>query len=673
MAIIRLEEQENYKDWLKNTNNSWQHDANIQASTDENPFIYLTNTGEDEAIFQVAISKLVDIQLSGENSVLVASSIFDKTKGIKIELRDQSQNILATSKTSLNSKTWTYLLANAKNITPDTTELWITFVLPAGASTVISAIYGQITTQPQVVEVSESTPTILIVGNNETVQQVLDKIEDASEEKKYLVLVPSGHETEYFEWKKYVTVKFLDNLDERWQLDELEDWNNLNSWIIPSGFIASIEQTDEGDWIKLTSQTGSRYLEYAQPLDLRKYQGLLVRFKFTVSDKTNPASIRVRCYFPNNAGWIDSGTWSNMGAGDYDKIVFLPFSYDSYDFSNVNLPEIDWSSVTIRFYFTGNQPPATVYVSSFMLVRTFPYPCVFLRTDDSYIKDTFRVDALREFIRRKYPAIWAIIAREIYKVSCNASTDTSAKVLYELQQSGYISIVNHSFSHPHFDDLDERDTLSQVSMSRYIFERLGLRDALNWWANPYGSTNSYLEKYLKELGYMSVYSKTNPVPVISSLSYDDVPDSFYPLKKGGIVTLLFHASDVDSEEKFNELLSKIDTLEQYSRFVGIKNLERLMNSSQERFLPRQTEPALYETLDSDFTMYFYHKQLFLDPNGTDRNINVQTYELRPGDTFLIVNTGASGNLVFDPSGANITISPSSSIKVVYTGEGWVQI
>ena len=117
------------------------------------------------------------------------------------------------------------------------------------------------------------------VEENQTVQQVLDSITDASENNQYLVLVPSGHETEYFEWKKYVTVKFLDNLDERWQLDELEGWNNLNSWIIPSGFIASIEQTDEGDWIKLTSQTGSRYLEYAQPLDLRKYQGLLVRFK----------------------------------------------------------------------------------------------------------------------------------------------------------------------------------------------------------------------------------------------------------------------------------------------------------------------------------------------------------------------------------------------------------
>jgi len=151
MAIIRFEEQTGYKDWLKNTNGSWQYDASIQATTDENSFIYLTNTGEDDAVFQIALSKLVDIQLIRKNSILVTPSIFDKAKGIKVKLRDQSQNILATSRPSLNSKAWTYLLANAEDIALDITELWITFVLPAGASTIISGIQGQILTQDQIV------------------------------------------------------------------------------------------------------------------------------------------------------------------------------------------------------------------------------------------------------------------------------------------------------------------------------------------------------------------------------------------------------------------------------------------------------------------------------------------------------------------------------------------
>jgi len=151
MAIIRLEEQTGYKDWLKNTNSSWQYDASIQATTDENPFIYLTNTGENDAVFQIALSKLVDIQLIRKNSILVTPSILDKAKGIKVELRDQSQNVLATSKASLNSKTWIHLLANAENIALDITELWIIFVLPAGASTVIAGVQGQILTQDQTV------------------------------------------------------------------------------------------------------------------------------------------------------------------------------------------------------------------------------------------------------------------------------------------------------------------------------------------------------------------------------------------------------------------------------------------------------------------------------------------------------------------------------------------
>jgi len=517
------------------------------------------------------------------------------------------------------------------------------------------------------------TDNVIVVKENQTVQQVLDSITNASETNKYLVLVPSGHELEYFDWKPNVEVKFLDNLDERWRLDELEGWDDLSNWAIGGGFQAEVVTDWEGNQIKLTFQDGYHGMYFRDNLDLRKYQGILFRFKFPVTNINAPTSILTQIDFTGtNAGHIKLSTWANMGVGSYDRYLFLPFNVDSYDLDYVDLSKLDWSSIRLRLMIGNASNGDELYLSDFKLVRTFPYPCILLRTDDSYINN-LRVTALKEFVRQKIPAMWAIIANQINQVTDNNDQLPSPGLLHELQQTGLINIVNHSFSHPNFKEISDKDTLFQVESSRFIFERLGLKDALKWWVNPYGSTNPLLEKTLKEFGYMSVYSHHSGIPIASNLAYPYVPDNFQPLKKGGIVTLLFHATEVDTEEHFNELMNKVNNLRQYCRFVSLRDIERLMNNSHEKFSPRQTKPTLFQVLDSDFDMYFYHKQLFLDPNGTDRNINVQPYELRPGDPALIVNTGSTGNLIFDSSGLNLTIQPGQSANVIYDGDQWRQI
>jgi len=521
------------------------------------------------------------------------------------------------------------------------------------------------------------TDNVIVVRDNETVQQVLDSITDASETNKYLVLVPSGHELEYFDWKPNVEVKFLDNLDERWQLDELEGWDDLSNWDIGSAYTPTIEDIQGKNWLKVvvSDASGGRSLYFKNVRNLLKYQGFITTVKFT--NKTVSQNFRIECYvWDNNNSYIKNSYFDSYGIGQHELALFVPFNFDTYKSHYIN-GQFDWKNIKyIRILLSNIEDGDEILFSNFKLVRTFPYPCLFLRTDDSSLGSNYnRVRVLKEIENRKLSIIWAIIAENInWQFGFNNNLPTP-EMLQEFQDKSYISVVNHSFSHPNFhDDLqdNEKDTLFQVEASRAIFERLGLKDALRWWVNPYGSTNYYLQKYLKEFGYKSVYNTRNVVPLCLP-TFSTFLEQTYNLKKGGIATFLFHSYDLGSEEAIEDLLNQIDNILQTHRPISIRDIERLMNNSHEKFSPRQTKPTLFQVLDSDFDMYFYHKQLFLDPNGTDRNINVQSYELRPGDPALIVNTGSTGNLIFDPSGLNLTIQPGQSANVIYDGEQWRQI
>jgi len=79
------------------------------------------------------------------------------------------------------------------------------------------------------------------------------------------------------------------------------------------------------------------------------------------------------------------------------------------------------------------------------------------------------------------------------------------------------------------------------------------------------------------------------------------------------------------------------------------------------------------TLSSNLTYQHQHgPKLFLDANGSDRNVTPEAY-FPKGWEALIYNTGSSGNLIFDPSGLNLTISPGSYKRVVYDGSQWRDI
>jgi len=525
-------------------------------------------------------------------------------------------------------------------------------------------------------EIWKNDKNVVVVQKNQTVQQVLDSITDASETNKYLVLVPSGHENEYFDWKPNVEVKFLDNLEERWQLNELEGWDDLDNWDIGDIFTPSIENIQGENWLKLTvTGTSGRSIYFRQCPSFLKYQGLLVTIKFT--NKTTSQNINFEWrIFDQNSSYIKTAILEEFGVGEHQVSFFIPFNYDTYHLSHVN-GQFDWENISsIKVTLGGIEAGDEILFKDFKLVRTFPYPCLFLRTDDSSLASNYnRVRVLHEIERRKIPIIWAIIAKDInWEFELNNNLPTP-EMLQEFQSRGFVSIVNHSFSHPNFcDDLqdNEKDTLFEVEASRYIFERLGLKDALRWWVYPYGSTNYYLQKYLKEFGYKSVYNSRNVVPLCLP-TFSIFLEQTYNLKKGGIATFLFHSYDIGSDEEVESLLNRIDNILQTHRPISIRDIERLMNNSYEKFSPRQTQPTLYKVLDSDFDMYFYHKQLFLDPNGADRNINVQPYELRFGDKALIVNVGSSGNLIFDPSGLNLSIQPGQSANVIYDGSHWRHI
>jgi len=510
---------------------------------------------------------------------------------------------------------------------------------------------------------------VKVVRDNQTVQQVLDSITDASETKQYLVLVPPGHELEYFDWKPYVTVKFLDNLEERWKLDDLEGWDELDNWQF-NRLSAELEPYAGGSAhrIKMVGQEGVGlfYMKWHEPLDLRKYQGIMFDLWFENSDSASTTGVAVRTYF-DGSNWVGTKGWSNHAVGSYQRTVFLPFGVEQWRYNYLSsFDVVDWSNVSLRLRFYIDVG-VTVKIANIRLVRTCPYPAIFLRTDDDEVKDNFRIQAIREVVNRGYPIIWAVVTHGIYEISSD-DRFPPVELLRELESTGFVNIVNHSVSHPKFSEseVDEKETIFQVEASRYFYERLGFKSALNWWAHPYVSTSPTLDRILDEYGYLRVEGKMCGTPISEFLSYGngDIPQYFYPLKKGGIQTLLFHHYDLYSEEGLNQLLSTIDNLSQYCRFIGLRDIERMMNTPRATVTNRQ-QPTLFQVLDSDFKMRFYHKQVFLDPNGTDRNINIKTYMMRPGDTFLIVNTGTSGRLIVDPGGLNKVIDPGQAATFIY--------
>jgi len=78
----------------------------------------------------------------------------------------------------------------------------------------------------------------------------------------------------------------------------------------------------------------------------------------------------------------------------------------------------------------------------------------------------------------------------------------------------------------------------------------------------------------------------------------------------------------------------------------------------------------------DFTLYPYSKtKLLFNPQGADRKVVPITWSncFYKGFEVTIKNTGDTYNLIFDPDGLNLTISPGESARVIYDGEQWRQI
>ncbi|HDD44583.1 MAG TPA: hypothetical protein ENG63_06975 [Candidatus Desulfofervidus auxilii] len=81
------------------------------------------------------------------------------------------------------------------------------------------------------------------------------------------------------------------------------------------------------------------------------------------------------------------------------------------------------------------------------------------------------------------------------------------------------------------------------------------------------------------------------------------------------------------------------------------------------------------TLTSDYTIENWEGNVFIfDPNGANRNIyptGLQGYKYIP---VIIINTAdAAENLIFDPTGLNLTIGQGQRAIVVYDGTQWLKV
>jgi len=533
---------------------------------------------------------------------------------------------------------------------------------------------------------------IKIVRDNETIQKVLDSITDASDSNRYMVFVPPGHENERFIYPhkkaQYVKLQYLANPEGKFQYELWDGCEDLTDWSASNATL-ELDETNatQGNYcIKVTaSGSGNVKIKKDGEFDFSNYQGLMIDVKCKLYDIKSVylhffsvSNNWAKPYWYSYVVFLPADAPLEKGSELINLTLYFNFAKISetigFDFAN-------FKQLTLTFVPRLSRNISNVYVDNIRLIKTFPYPVFLFRTDD--------INSSIHSVIEKMNILGLRGCLNVTRMMENSGY--TLPYLKRFYNEGW-DIVNHSFSHFNFGNIDPDEALVRhevLGMKRWLEENGFLR-TLNLWCTPGHSINSNLVKLLYKEQILPVSGYINNILCLGAGGSDqhsfigknfndnnshsvilDSLNNFLSYNMHGIVTHLAHTRD-DTNYTDEMLQEYLDFIQEHFVIMTYSDiLKKIPFDFTKQQLAKHT--GYKATLSGDFEYKYGDGEILaLDAGGVDRNVT-PTNEFPPFCKTTIINTGSTGNLIFDPSGLNLTIQPGQSANVIYDGDQWRQI
>ena len=326
--------------------------------------------------------------------------------------------------------------------------------------------------------------TIVYVKPNQTIQEVIDSITDASSTKPYVVIVPPGHEEESYINKSYIYVihlgKFLvaDTLINIPQQEYdliISDFENETEWSGYTNYVTdsiykhhAIQVTTSNGYCKNVDKILST------SLDLSYYDGFVLWLK--ASDEYI-SSCRI---------------WMFTSDTDAYRIIIHPTRLPKNKWVPYFLPKPNfsiysgnpsWSNINkIRIQPCASGSDSTSYYALLAAVKSkLPVGLITFTFDDA--SNTIFSNARRILDKYNYKGVFFVITSLV-----GTGNYVSWEDLYSLYTSGW-DISSHTHTHPHLTSLSTSDIERELAVSQRILLKHGFKRSAFFFSYPYSDVD----------------------------------------------------------------------------------------------------------------------------------------------------------------------------------------
>ena len=225
------------------------------------------------------------------------------------------------------------------------------------------------------------------------------------------------------------------------------------------------------------------------------------------------------------------------------------------------------------------------------------------------------------------------------------------------------------------DEYDDDATYYDVVTMFNWMHHHGLLTKYSTYLGPHYAHNDEVARIMRRMRTINAYPRYSGIPAIDIdvlAPFTSIPtylQNVVNYNRPGIAILQFYTATDSDRENFNNFLDWLEdnnfvVLDWFWFFDRCWWLDLNLT-----LIPSQRK----ETLTDNITTEVGEDTLILDPNGANRNITPSGYFPR-GYQLTIINTAdAAENLVFDPSGLNLTIGQNQRAIVVYDGSQWLKV
>lgn len=527
---------------------------------------------------------------------------------------------------------------------------------------------------------------VCIVPRCDTIQSVIDSITDSSVDNPYVVMVPPGHEKEFYSLvrnaadvasdKRNVKVIFENNPTGEFQFDQFDACDVTTNWVGRSASVLTLDSDhnfEGSNCFKITeSTTGNMGIQktVAALFDIRGYQEVVMDVAF---DTAEIKEIQMLMYDEGNAHFNFSRiNYTNMGyiRTTVSFPLFFSGTSNAFDYSKVHLFRLTFSR---RSGYTGT---CTAYVDNIRFMKTTPYNTAILRFDDS--TDEHATIARKLLDNKGWKGTFLVTQ----PTGWGSASKLSMEQIKSMDRAGH-DIINHTIEHPVFTSIGVADTWYNVNGMTSVLEYMGITKTQTIFGNPSGSSNEYLRELLIQSGTTSVYPGYNLFPAsIMGLSDPNftIPTGLQRIvdrNVGGIVQLMFHT--ITNETNF---LNRLDWIaENFSEIIVATDVIDRFPNAYKSTINQQKDYGFEDILTDNFRLYFFHgSNILLDPNGVNRKVtpvqsspNGGLFNFRPFHKIEIINTAdAAETLTFDQTfnAAGVHDGANNVDILTDSGESW---